>query len=311
MGVNERGQADGKHKYGYIINNEKYHQPDPEYFEVRKEAFRRKVYENQTDETIGKFIISSGFKRKFKNKNRKSELNIKSLYKIRLDPFYYGILISGNNETDLRDGANPYYVPLISKEEHQILLDRHLQANPTSLRAYKTIEEYDEIKPFPNNFIQYEDGQGFVFELPNPKRHRDTLTKLKIGNSNVSLKDVVKPNQIHYKLTGVKMDGKQLSFRADELIHQVSKFLKMHFQINSGNYEKYRDFQIKEYDATMKKLNEKRRKLQLQFNHTSSLMENYARNFNRQNEPDELQKKVYHADIQRYQNQIDYLQKEL
>ncbi|MET3536766.1 hypothetical protein ABID34_001820 [Chryseobacterium limigenitum] len=37
-----------------------------------------------------------------------------------------------------------------------ILLDRHLKANPVSLRAYKTTEEYDEIKPFPNKFILYE-----------------------------------------------------------------------------------------------------------------------------------------------------------
>ena len=52
MGVIERGQADGKHKYGYIINESKYHEPDPEYFEIWKEAFRRKVYENQSDEAI-------------------------------------------------------------------------------------------------------------------------------------------------------------------------------------------------------------------------------------------------------------------
>lgn len=52
MGVIERGQADGKHKYGYFINESKYHEPDPEYFEIWKEAFRRKVYENQSDEAI-------------------------------------------------------------------------------------------------------------------------------------------------------------------------------------------------------------------------------------------------------------------
>ena len=77
------------------------------------------------------------------------------------------------------------------------------------------------------------------------------------------------------------------------------------------NFDKYREFQIKEYDRTMKKISEKRRTLQLQINHTSSLMENYARNFNKQNNPDELQKKVYQTDIQKYQDQIDYLQQEL
>lgn len=91
----------------------------------------------------------------------------------------------------------------------------------------------------------------------------------------------------------------------------VSEFLKKSFQINENNYEQYREFQIKEYDRTMKSINEKRRKLQIQINHVSSLMENYARNFNRQNNPDEFQKKVYQNDIQKYESQINYLEKEL
>lgn len=77
------------------------------------------------------------------------------------------------------------------------------------------------------------------------------------------------------------------------------------------NFDEYREFQLKQYDSTMKKNNERRRKLQLQINHTSSLMEHYARNFNKQNNPDELQKKIYRTDIQKYQDQIDYLQHEL
>ncbi len=77
------------------------------------------------------------------------------------------------------------------------------------------------------------------------------------------------------------------------------------------HFEEYREFQLNQYDSTMKKNNEKRRKFQLQINHVSSIMENYARNFNKQNKPDELQKKVYHTDIQKYQDQIDYLQQEL
>ena len=76
-GVIERGQADGRYKYGYFINKERYHEPDPEYFEVWKEAFRRKIYKNQSDETIGKYIMSTGFMRKFKTQNSESKLNVK------------------------------------------------------------------------------------------------------------------------------------------------------------------------------------------------------------------------------------------
>jgi len=92
---------------------------------------------------------------------------------------------------------------LITEEEHQILLDRHLQSNPITLRSYKTSDEYDEIKPFPNLFILYNGTNSLSFELPNPKRHHAALAKLKASNPNASLKDVVKPNQIHYRLPGM------------------------------------------------------------------------------------------------------------
>ncbi|AZA98568.1 hypothetical protein EG359_02630 [Chryseobacterium joostei] len=138
------------------------------------------------------------------------------------------------------------------------------------------------------------------------------MAKLKVSNPNATLKDIVKPHQFNYKLTtGEKVNGKQFSISGEELIILISDFFKKHFQINESNYEKYREFQINEYDKTIKNINEKRRKLQLQINHVSSLMENYARNFNRQNNPDELQKKVFQEDIQKYQDQIDYLQKEI
>ncbi|MBN8643445.1 MAG: hypothetical protein J0L86_16660 [Flavobacteriales bacterium] len=211
----------------------------------------------------------------------------------------------------MRDGASPYYQPLITEEEHKILLDRHLQANPTSLRAYKTKDEYDELKLIPNKFLRFEGEHGMIFELPNPKRHRSALANLKVSNPNASLKDIVKPHQFNYKLTGMKVNDKQFSISGEELIILISDFFKKHFQINENNYEKYREFQINEYDKTIKNINEKRRKLQLQMNHISSLMENYARNFNRQNNPDELQKNVFQADIKKYQDQIDYLQKEI
>ncbi|MET3536767.1 hypothetical protein [Chryseobacterium limigenitum] len=107
------------------------------------------------------------------------------------------------------------------------------------------------------------------------------------------------------------MNEKQLSFDAEMLISYVSEYLRHCFKVNKKSYEIYREYQLRDFDINMKKINEKRRILQNQYNHTSSLMENYARNFNRQNNPDELQKKVYHGDIQKYQDQLDYLEQEL
>ena len=60
------------------------------------------------------------------------------------------------------------------------------------------------------------------------------------------------------------------------------------------HFEEYREFQLNQYDSTMKKNNEKRRKFQLQINHVSSIMENYARNFNKQNKLTDNYKWVKH-----------------
>jgi len=309
--VIDRWQADGKYKYGYFINEEKYHQPDPDYFKVWKEAFRRKIYDQQTDQEIWQYIVSSWFKRKYKKNNRVSDLNVKNLYKIWIDDFYYWKLISGDNEVDLRDGINPYYEHLITEDEYLILLDRHLKNNPTSLRTYKTKEEYDDIMPFPNKFIQYNWTDGLSFSLSNKKRYIDKLVELQIKNPTATLKDVVQPHQSLYKTDRIKVNWKQLAINTDVLINTVYNYLNHCFNVDDVSYTQYREYQINEYDNTMNRMNEEKRKLQNRINHTTSLMATCARNFTNQQNPDQYQRKVYENDISRYSEQIEYMEAEL
>lgn len=192
-------------------------------------------------------------------------------------------------------------------------MDRHLKRNPISLKTYKPREEYDQIIPFPNKFILFEWEHWLTFSLSNKWRYTNKLRLLQIINKDASIKDVVKSNHFVYKSDKVKVDSKQVSFSGEILINSVHNYLKDNFSINEENYEKYRDFQLVEYDKTIKKLNEKRRTTQHQINQIRSLRDNFVRSYisNWSLEKNELQDKVYNQEVTRYNEQISYLEDEI
>ena len=96
-------------------------------------------------------------------------MNVKNIYKLWIDEFYYGMLVYGNTTTDLRE-YNPYYKPVITEEQHIILKERYNERGKLLLTQSKTYEEFDEIKPFDNGFIRTEDNHSLTFSLPNKKR---------------------------------------------------------------------------------------------------------------------------------------------
>lgn len=297
----ERGKGDGKFKHGYIITKDGFHQPHSLYFPLIKEAFRMKIYEQKSDEDIWKYLKRNDYKRIYKNKE--TELNKKSLYKIWLDEFYYWILVVGNNQVDLRE-ANAYYKPIIEQSEHQILLERHLKKDPASLRTYKTKDEYDELKPFENKFIIFEWWWGLTFNLPLKSRYLKKLAILKTNNPDSTLKDVVKANNIKYSNSKIRVDGKLLSINADVVIDYVYKYLKSHRKINAEAYEEYVKHQREAFDDSNKKNNEKRTKLQLQYNNINNRQELFiSQNLGKNRTIKE--EAVYQKQVLAYQSQLD------
>jgi hypothetical protein len=75
----------------------------------------------------------------------------KNLYKLWIDPFYCGVWVYDNNERDLMDLAD--YVPMISKEDHRILLAQYQKMVP-KLSLKKRKDEMDEITPISNTLIR-------------------------------------------------------------------------------------------------------------------------------------------------------------
>ncbi len=77
--------------------------------------------QKKTNSSIVKWLNENWFR--YTVDGVEKELTEKSLAKKRKDPFYYGILIHGTDESDQRE-VNPYYKPLITEEEYNILLER-------------------------------------------------------------------------------------------------------------------------------------------------------------------------------------------
>ncbi len=112
------------------------------------------------------------------------------------DPFYYGIFEYGDISVDLRE-KNPYYMPMITQEEYDILIERYYGNRP-HMGKKEAKDEHIEVMPLDEQFIKTADGSYLSFNLPNKKRFLSKLTILKRTNPQATLRDLIQPNQIRY-----------------------------------------------------------------------------------------------------------------
>jgi len=111
-----------KHGYHREGDENKYYRPDGKSYDLMRKAFEMKIYKNKSDKHISNRLNTQGFT-KISGKDR-VPANPKLLWKVWIDPFYYGMHTYGVNIVDLRD-ANVDFKPLISEEEYSILYERY------------------------------------------------------------------------------------------------------------------------------------------------------------------------------------------
>jgi DNA invertase Pin-like site-specific DNA recombinase len=256
-----KGKADGKFKHGYMINEEWFHTPHPTDFALWRRAFEMKIYENQSDDAVYKYLISSGYKRKYKNKETK--LNVKSIYRVWKDSFYYGIFQSGNNEVDLKE-KNPYFEPMITEEEFWTLLRKHY-ANWWWIMPNIIKLENEETMPFPRGMVVTKDNYPLTHNLPNKKRFEKKLAELQVTKHKATLWDIVLPHQISYKDANKSSPTKWLWVTAEFLIDKMIECIK-HFTITKEVWDEYVVHMESKLEDIQKKRNEKRREFQLHYN---------------------------------------------
>jgi DNA invertase Pin-like site-specific DNA recombinase len=317
-GAIERGKAMGEPKRWYFINPQGYHEPHNIYFDLMKEAFHMRIYQNKSNQEISNWLNKKGFKRWYLVNDTETKTqtfkelppNYKVLSNVWIDHFYYGRFIHGQNETDLRE-SNEYYKPMITEEEHSALYSRYI--NNHKERAKKELKKENEmVYPFERWMVITPDGYSMTPNIPNKKnRLIPILEELRKSNPNADLSDIVNSTQIKYgcKVKWTKYYWLEVNFAIIE--KEVIKLLKK-FKINDIaeqsviNQTQNRFFEKSQKDAEERtKLQQDLRLLHNKLNTLNDTMIKVSTNW----KPND--RKVYHKKQKDINEEIDYIDKQL
>ena len=302
----DRWQSMWSLKYGYIINDEDFYEPHPIYFDLFKEAFRLKIHKLKSDTYIVDWLNKQWFKRVLRN-GIEREITHKTLAKVWLDPFYYGILIHWKNESN-QMALNKYYEQMISEWEHELLLMRHYSQN--GVRWIKSIKKgNDEIYPFEYWVVTTLDNFVLTPNIPNKWRFQKKLEKDILTDSQITLWDVIKPVNIKYTCTNKDSKHHKLQIGFDIIEEElIKKFKSIH--ITKEAYDEYL-LEAKDYlNNVSQDTMEERKKLQLQINSICWVRDKFIKNM-LWKERDTNEEKVYQNKKEEFNQQMKYIQKEI
>ena len=270
-----RWKAGGNFKHGYRINEEGYHEPHPDYFPIVKEAFRRKLYENQSDEEIGNRMNDSWYKRDWKKKWKEStKINHKNLYRLWIDEFYYGLFIVWSYETNLLE-TNPFYEPAIIEAEHNILVERFQRNSKYQLPSVIKAEN-ENLMPYERWLVTSQSGYAMTFNLPNKWRYKKKLDEVRLTYPDAKLSDIVEMRHIHYKDATAQSSCKGLDINAHEIHKAVLEYLSK-LRVNKKAFDEYVKVAQNKLDDVFEKKSEELRKLQLQQNALKKRKKDYIK----------------------------------
>lgn len=301
----ESGKALWKPKAGYYINDEWYYQPHPEYFPIIQEAFMRKL-RWETDEKITNFINASWYRRITKSRKEEKEMNVKNIYKLWIDEFYYGILIHGAYTTDLRNVE--YYKPMITEEQHLVLRARY-EDNTKYATKFEQIDEFKNLAPFDNKLVQTEDGSSMTFTLPNKHRFLEKITKANEVWELLTLEDVVSLSQIRYRCGNKHSKHYNIEVVAEDIDNAVTQKLK-NFRVSDDEFQKYLEYWIWVIRELTESSQEKIWSVNLQINRLKSDRAKYIEN-NMWVKKDIEEEEIYQRKRSNFDDKIVLLKKEI
>jgi len=304
LSVKTKWKSLWKYKYGYTKNEDMYYIPHPKYFDLMKKAFELKIYENKSDDEIATWLNASWYKRELVNGKVKS-VSGKRLWDVWRNEFYYGMYISNNAYYDLRE-LNPYFVPMISETEYDLLQDKLRKKGWINPKKIK--ERNEEYYPFERWTVTSPDGNSFTCTLPNPARHQKNLLKLRETKPKATLGDIAKPKQIHFRLMNKASEFHNLSMGFDEIEKQIIKFLDK-IKIDKKEYLEYVDFAKDQADVINKQKRTEANKIQLRLNKKTTEKTNYIkRHMGIELNKDE--RKIYEEELEKFEIEIDVLQRD-
>ena len=268
----EKGYALWRYKWWYIINEEWFHEPDPENFELLKKAFHMKIYEDKTNEFIVNRLYKKGFYRLSK-KWKKLFLSSRAIQDVFKDTFYYWELKYGDKTTNLTK-TNKYFKPIINYEEYQLLQSKikcrivKVADNPNSI--------YLSLKPFRDNFLITEDNYKCSFYISKAKTIKAKIKKLINKNQHIDLDTLnLSVHRLHYIISRKSKIRKYITYikaidifnlikesfwnitltktTIKQIINSGKKFID-NFQANKESQKEYLSTQIKKLKEELRQV---------------------------------------------------------
>ena len=300
-----RGKTLWASKYGYTRREDGYYEPN-EYFDTMRRAFELKIYDQKSDKYIAQWMNDHWWKKKRgKNELEATATRINAVWK---DTFYYGLLCIWENISD-QNKDNPYFKPMISIEEYEILADRRASTSKTQVTRKKVRDELEEITCIPRDMVKSLDWYSVTPNLPNKKsRHLKKLNELKKTNPNATLKDVVKPNQMRYAIKQKLSKYNGLEITGEDIENAVYAKLKT-FQITNEAYKEYTEFMQTKADELYKRTTEQINALNMRINNERSNLRKYINN-HMWIKKDPLEEEIYQNQKKSHEAKIDRLTKE-
>ncbi len=298
-------KAIGRFKHWYFINDFWFHEPHPIFFGLIKEAFEKKL-DMVPESKIIEFLNSNWYYREYKSWKRE-EIWKNWLAGMLRDEFYYGMFINWDTISDLRE-TNPYYKPMITEEQFQIIKAR-VENNPISITKTKKFDIYEEITPFENSFLITEDNYHLTFSLPNKKRYFSKIEEANKKWKLLELKDVVNPNQIIYRCANKNSKYNNLSITLEEIDNLILKKLET-FKVTEEFFENYKKFVNTKLDLILQETKEKIHSKTLEIWRLKSRKNKYMKD-NMSVKKDEDESKLYEEEKLNYDKKINNLTKEI
>ena len=311
----ENKKAMGYKKYGYIINELGYYEPDlskadensETVFDIMKKAFQMKITERQSDEKIAIFLKSRGIK-KVSKKWDETYPNSKTLGTVWKDSFYYGLHIYGNNKVSLI--GNGYYEPMISEEEGMLLYLRSKEGRQSIYGRWADIESL-EYYPFEKGAVYAPDWSVLTCTLPNPSRYKKKLIEAQKTNPEATLSDVIEPHQLVYELTNKKSEYYKYKIKINfrDIQNPLLKVLKK-MKLKEEHYEEYVSYMKSGAETKMNEIDEERNMLEARRMTNEGLYNKFVRN-NLWKKRDKKEEEIYQKEKRAYEETTKQLDFEL
>ena len=307
-----------EYKYGYTRNPETwYAEPHPKNFKLMKEAFRMKVVDKASDKVIADWLNDNWFERDWKKGKEKKRIKASILSDVWVDPFYCWIYVYGKFTVNLLEVPWANFQPLISRERHEILLDRRLsKVKKPEVKAQT--RKYEEVYSFPEWMITTIKGYSMVPYIPKVADKLRKLALLQKEKPEATLLDIVTSKYVRYEMksNSVKWDktskdrkNKTLAVNQNVLEDKVMTAFKW-IKVSEKMYDEYLGFVRNELKKVNQKIETQRSVLNMRLWKLKEDRHNYIEKF-MWHDFREWEEDIYNSNIEKYNKQEERINIEL